>query len=252
MKRNISKLLQTTGLLTGILLLGWAAQAQTSNNNSNSSDTTHRYGMHRPGYGANRADRGHGRDSLARAGGSGRRMGNPGFRPGMDHFGGGQGAWAGRGPGGGGRRFGRPGAQGGRGWAGRGPGIRYTPEQRRQMMAINNDYRKKAADLFQKDNITLKEYKAGLVALQKEKKTKLDGLLTQQQKDQQAQRRKLMAENMQVMEAARMERLRLRLSLSDDQVARIKTGQAGLRAQMQSLRDNQDLLPQQKMEQMKG
>ena len=118
-------------------------------------------------------------------------------------------------------------------------------------MAINMDYHKKSSDLFKKDNITLKEYKAGLVALQKEKKSKLEALLTQKQKDELAARKKRASENMQVMAAARMERLKIRLNLSDDQIAKLKSGQESLRAQMQSIHENQDLLPQQKMEKLK-
>ena len=118
-------------------------------------------------------------------------------------------------------------------------------------MAIDKEYRQKAQDLYKKDNSTLKEYKAGLVALQKEKKGQLEGLLTQQQKDERAARVKRMGENAQVMAVARMERLKLRLNLSDDQVAKIKAGEANLHSQMKAIHENDNLLPQQKMEQMR-
>lgn len=67
---------------------------------------------------------------------------------------------------------------------GRDAGIHYTPEQREQVAAINKEYRQKSEDLFKKDNSTLGEYKTGLLALQKEKKSKLEALLTQKQKDE--------------------------------------------------------------------
>ncbi len=118
------------------------------------------------------------------------------------------------------------------------------------MMAINKDFRQKSEDLFKKDNITLREYKAGLVALSKEKKSKLEGLLTQQQKDERTARMSRMSENSQVRQAAFLERLKLRLSLSDDQVAKIKTGENNLHSQLKALHDNDNLLPQQKREQM--
>ncbi|HEV3326429.1 MAG TPA: hypothetical protein VG052_12515 [Puia sp.] len=137
----------------------------------------------------------------------------------------------------------------GRGWGHE--FVHYTPDQRKQVMAINKDYRQKSEDLFKQDNITLKQYKAGLITLQKEKKSKLQALLTPQQKDEIAARRKRMSENVQVMAAARLERLKLRLSLSDDQVAKIKAGQENLRSQFQAIHENDNLLPQQKREQMK-
>jgi len=129
--------------------------------------------------------------------------------------------------------------------------VHYTPEQRQQVAAINKEYRQKSADLFKKDNITLKEYKAGLLSLQKERKTKMEALLTPRQKEEIAARRKRMAEGQQVMAAAHMERLKLRLNLSDDQVTKIKAGQESLRAQVKAIHENDNLLPQEKMEQMK-
>jgi len=146
------------------------------------------------------------------------------------------------------------------GWANRGfgqrrgfgrPHIRYSPEQRQQLMAIIKEYRQKREDLFKQDNLTLKQYKAGLVALEKEKKSKMQGLLTQQQKDELAANRKRMDENRQVREVARLTRLKLHLNLTDDQVARIKAGNENLRSQAKAIHENDNLLPQQKMEQMK-
>jgi len=171
---------------------------------------------------------------------------------GMHHWGprrGGDSAW--HRDGNGGERHGFA----GRSHRGFGPGhegVHYTPEQRRQLMAINKEYHDKSAELFKKDNITLREYKASLVALQKDKRNKMEALLTPQQKDQVARRKKMAEENRQVAEAAHMERLKLRLGLSDDQVTKIKAGQADLHAQVKAIHDNDNLLPQQKMEQMKG
>jgi len=119
------------------------------------------------------------------------------------------------------------------------------------MMAINKDYHKRAADLFLKDNSTLKEYKDGLIALQKEKKSKLQALLTPQQKEEMEKWKAKRSENAQVMAAGRLERLKIRLSLTDDQVAKVKAGQASLKAKAQSIHENDNLLPQQKMEQLK-
>jgi Spy/CpxP family protein refolding chaperone len=157
-----------------------------------------------------------------------------------------------------GHRDGNGGERGG--FAGRGhgdfrnrrDGIHYTQEQRTQLMAINKEFRDKSDELFKKDNISLKEYKANLIALQKDRRSKMTALLTPQQKDQLASRKKSAEENRQVAEAARMERLKLHLNLSDDQVTKIKAGQADLHAQAKAIHDNDDLLPQEKMEQMRG
>jgi hypothetical protein len=247
MNSKIYQALFKAFLLSGSILTGWAAHAQSSGAGNMSTDTASHKEMHR--HWGNRS----GNDSLAKRDGfrrGGKYVGSDGR--GMGFHRGGEGRWQAFGEGS--RRPGRGGV-GGQGWAhrgfGHGNGIRYTPEQRKQVMAINTEIRKRSADLFKKDNITLKEYKAGLIALQKEKKSRLEALLTQQQKDQLAARKKKASENMQVMAAARMERLKLRLNLSDDQVAKLRSGQESLRSQMRSIHENQELLPQQKREQLK-
>jgi hypothetical protein len=129
--------------------------------------------------------------------------------------------------------------------------IHFSPDQRMQMQAINRDYRTKAADLFKNDNQTLGQYKAGLLALQKDRKSKLQALLTPEQKEQMEKRRQRATENAQVRAAARMERLKIHLNLSDQQVATIKSKEADLRSRMQDLHSNDGLLPREKREKFK-
>jgi Spy/CpxP family protein refolding chaperone len=130
--------------------------------------------------------------------------------------------------------------------------VHYTPDQRKQIMAINKDDRQKREDLFKQDNITLKQYKAGLLALDKEKKAKIEALLTPLQKDQQAASRRLREDRAQLMASTRLDRLRQALNLTDDQVAKLKTGQDNLRTQVQAIRNNDNLLPQEKHQQLKA
>ena len=244
--------------LLAALFLIWATQTQAQTQgltNVPADSTHHQYGMHH-GWGHRP-----GGDSLAKAGGFHRGPGShEGWNNGEGAKGGWQGGhgwkghdgregWASRGHNGMGRSHG---FRGHRGMGHRGEGIHYTPDQRKQLIAINKDYRQKSQDLFKQDNLTLKQYKAGLIALQKDKKAKMAALLTQPQKDQLAARRKRMDENRQVMEVARLERLKLRLNLTDDQVAKIKAGQENLHSQVKAIHENDDLLPQQKMEQMKA
>jgi hypothetical protein len=227
MNKQISSLLIKICILVGAFFLGLAARshAQTTPPGGTPADTTHhRYGMHR-GWN-NRNDN----YPMDHAFNRSRFHEGRNARDGRNGFG-----YA---------RGGRDGSNGER--------IHYTPEQRPQVMAINKDYRQKAADLFRQDNITLKQYKAGLLSLQKEKKDKLGALLTQQQKDQLADQRKRMSDNRQVREAANLERLKLTLNLTDDQVAKLKSGQEVLHSQARAIHENENLLPQEKMQQMKA
>jgi hypothetical protein len=130
--------------------------------------------------------------------------------------------------------------------------LHFTAEQRQQAKAINQSYRKKTIELYKNDNQTLREYKAQLLALQKEKKTKLEGLLTPEQKEARESWKKQVRENAQVRDAARLERMRIHFQLSEAQTASIKTERANFRTQMQSIHENENLLPYQKMEQVKA
>lgn len=242
----ISNVFKKAGFLLAALFLGWAAQAQ-STTTPPADSTHHQYGMHR-GWGHRP-----GGDSLAKANGFHRGQGGYGKDGGQGGQGWNHGHDWNRGQGGHDWAYHRDGRHGHHHHNGRrGEGIHYTPEQHKQVAAINKDYHQKAQDLWKQDNITLKQYKSGLIALQKEKKDKLAALLTPQQKDQIAARKKRMDENRQVMEVARLERLKLRLNLTDDQVAKIKAGQENLHDQAKAIHENDNLLPQQKMEQMKA
>ncbi len=207
-------------ILAGLLSICWISQAQ-------STDSTH----HKDNWGNSQRGQGQAMNRF-----------HPGGRGGWDGQDRGQGSYGVRRQG-----FGH---HGGRGmnhehW------IHYSPEQRNQLQAINTEYRKKQQDLYKNDKMTLGEYKSQLLAMGKEKKAKMQALLTPEQKDRVAMMKKQAAENEQVRAVANLERMKIRLNLSDEQAATIKSQQANLRSQFQSIRENDNLLPQQKMEQMK-
>ncbi len=209
-----------------IVLFFCAANAQTTDNANNTSDSSRHHFMHREW---NR----NGKDSLHRQFGRNRdeAMNRFGSRNHMNRF----------------RSFNRSRS----GWA-RANHLHFTPEQRKQMRAINEDYRKKSQDLYKQDNITLLEYKSQLLALQKDKKSKLQNLLTADQKSEVEKWKKHAAEEMQVRAAAHLERMKIKLNLSDEQTAKIKLQQNDFRSQMKTIHQNDNLLPYQKRDQMKA
>jgi hypothetical protein len=130
--------------------------------------------------------------------------------------------------------------------------IRYSPDQRKQLMTINMEYRNKQRDLYKQDNLTLGAYKSQLLSLQKEKRTKEKGLLTADQQTQLTQWHQRASENQQVMAAARLERLTIHLQLTDAQAAKIKAQEVDFMSHVQSIRNNDELMPDQKRDQMKS
>ncbi len=131
-------------------------------------------------------------------------------------------------------------------------GMHLSPDQMKQGKVINEDFRKQAAALQKNDKISLGEYKTKLAALHKDHKTKLQSLLTDQQKDQIAQRKKNAEINAQVKSVAHLERMKLTLGLSEDQVAKIKANQSELHSKLKALHENETMLPEQKREALKS
>jgi len=213
-----------------LFFLGWTVKAQSASSQSNMPDSTHRHHAYR------NHDYFHGNDSLHQ-----RKFNDFGHDRGqaMNRFGHHDG-------------MNRSHAFGEHGFGDRRSHIHFSAEQRKQMQAINMDFHKKSTDLYKNDNLTLGQYKSQLLALQKEKKTKLQGLLTQDQKDQMAMSKKRREEDMQVRSAARLERMKIRLKLTDEQTARIKSQEQNMRAQVRSIRENENLMTYQKMEQIKS
>ncbi len=128
--------------------------------------------------------------------------------------------------------------------------LHFTPDQIKQMRTINMDFSRKSSALYSKDDLTLGEYKAQLQALQKDRRTKLQGLLSQEQKNKIAEFKKTRQENVQVKAAAHLERMKIHLQLSDSQVAAIKSQQQNLHAQVQTIRENDLLSRDQKSQQI--
>ena len=124
-----------------------------------------------------------------------------------------------------------------------------SPEQRKQSQAINQEFHKQIGELQKNDKISLGEYKQKLAALQKEHKAKLQALLTDKQKQEIAVQKKNREVNQKVRQAAMLERMKLTLSLSDEQVAKIKSNHTAIQAKAKAIRENDNLLPEQKREQ---
>jgi succinate dehydrogenase flavin-adding protein (antitoxin of CptAB toxin-antitoxin module) len=238
--RKVKKYIAMIKIISFLVFVGfgYSAQAQSTTAGSSSSDTTHRH----KGYSQWR--RSNDQDSTHK-------------RPFHEYESYGRTRWRemasnsrfhGRGEMGNRHRFGKEGRDG----RNRGNfGIHYSPEQRKQLMAINAEYNKKRSDLYKNDNLTLREYKAGLVSLAKDKKSKLENLLTQDQKNKIAEFKKKRDEDRQVRAAAHLERMKIRLNLTDQQTASIKSHEQSMATQIRSIRENDNLLSYQKRDQIK-
>ncbi|HWB24665.1 MAG TPA: hypothetical protein VG738_04255 [Chitinophagaceae bacterium] len=129
--------------------------------------------------------------------------------------------------------------------------LNLTDDQKSKMKSVNEDYRKQLSALQNDNNITLGEYKTQLAALQKSHREKVNNVFTSEQKKIMADRRKNMKTHMQARGAANLEKMKQNLGLSDDQVAKIKGQREEMRTQLQILRSDSTLLPEQKREKVR-
>ncbi len=129
--------------------------------------------------------------------------------------------------------------------------LQLTEEQKTQAKAIAKNFQEKHTLLKANDNITMGNYKKQLANLEQERKTKMLALLTTEQKEKIANHKKQAQENSQVQAAARLERMKIKLDLSTDLLAKIKLLQDKTREKITALKNNETLASLEKKEQVK-
>lgn len=128
--------------------------------------------------------------------------------------------------------------------------LNLTDAQKAQAKMINEDARKKMQELNKNESITVKEQRNRKAAIQKERKAKMEGLLTADQKAKKAELKIAQKAQREEQYAKRLEAMKTNLSLSDDQVAKLKTQRAASHAKAEKIKNNESLSREQKKEQM--
>jgi hypothetical protein len=129
--------------------------------------------------------------------------------------------------------------------------LKLSDDQKQKAKTLNEDFRKKMMDLRKKDDITVKEWKKQMDDLRKKHHEEMQSLLTKEQKDRivkMKEERKKMAE---IDANARMEKMKLRLQLSNEQAEKMKKQRSELQQKIKALHENKSLNMQQKREEMK-
>jgi Spy/CpxP family protein refolding chaperone len=128
--------------------------------------------------------------------------------------------------------------------------LNLTDAQKEQFKNQKESFHKQMEELKKNDNITVKEWKSRMETLRKDQKTKMQAILTP---DQKTQIEKMKAEHkaMQEIDAkARMEKMKLHLGLTDDQVGKINKNRTEMMEKMKALRENDKMDAEKKKEQM--
>lgn len=128
--------------------------------------------------------------------------------------------------------------------------LNFSEAQKTQAKAINEDSRKKMQELNKNESITVKEQRDRKAAIQKERKTKMDGLLTAEQKAKQTQLKADHKAKKEAGYAKRLDKMKTNLNLSDEQVTKLKAQRTATHAKAEKIKNNESLSREQKKAQM--
>jgi Spy/CpxP family protein refolding chaperone len=135
--------------------------------------------------------------------------------------------------------------------------LNLSEDQKKQFKDLNDGYRKQATDL-NNQKLTSEERKTKFQALRKEQFGKMQSLLTAEQKAQMTAKRKEMGGKgfrrggKGFDRSKGFEQMKTKLSLSDDQSAKLKANRDGFRDKMKAIHSDDKLSADQKKEQVKA
>jgi Spy/CpxP family protein refolding chaperone len=119
--------------------------------------------------------------------------------------------------------------------------LNFSDQQKLQLQTMRQDFRKKMDDLNKNESITVKAMRDQKAALIREQRTAFQNLLTPEQKNKLDDMRKHMAQKRQEMASRRIDKMKEKLSLSDEQTAKIKTLDSQFRENLKKNKENTSL-----------
>jgi Spy/CpxP family protein refolding chaperone len=129
--------------------------------------------------------------------------------------------------------------------------LNLTDDQKAKFKTQNEEFRKQMTELKKNDNITVKEWKSKMETLRKDHKSRMDAILTPEQKDK---LQKMKSDGMQKHEGAMKQRgadLKTRLGLTDDQANKMATARKEMAEKMKLIREDKNMEADKKKEKIK-
>ncbi len=119
--------------------------------------------------------------------------------------------------------------------------LNLTPDQQKQLDANRANFKAQMIALNKDESITVKDYRDKKYSLRKEQKAAFMAILTPDQKTKLVQIRQNMKAKMDTVADKRLDRMKLRLNLSDEQVATLKANRQAMRTKIEMLLQNDSL-----------
>jgi Spy/CpxP family protein refolding chaperone len=128
--------------------------------------------------------------------------------------------------------------------------LNLSEDQKKQAATMKQEYRAKMQELNKNESITVKESRDRKEALRKEQKTRMQALLTNEQKNRLEQLKADKKAKKEANVAKKLDRMKTKLQLTDEQVAKLKADRERTKSQLKSIRENQGLDRLQRKEQL--
>lgn len=129
-------------------------------------------------------------------------------------------------------------------------GLNLTEDQKAQIKAERQNTRNQLIELNKNEDITVKEYKTRKAAILNTQKEQMEKVLTAEQKNQLAQNKAERQATRELAAANRIDKMKIRLDLSDEQVTKIKASHEAARAKANAIRGNNQLSQEEKKQQL--
>lgn len=128
--------------------------------------------------------------------------------------------------------------------------LNLTADQQTQMKANRDNYKQQLSDLDKNESITVKESRDQNDALRKEQKQKMMSILTEDQKNKLVKIKANREAKHDAITAKKLDKVKAKLNLSDDQVAKISSSRKAAHDQFKAIETNDQLSRSQKSEQL--
>ena len=128
--------------------------------------------------------------------------------------------------------------------------LNLTPDQQQKLQASREDFKTQMIALNQDESITLKEYRDKIYIMREEQKMQFLNILTADQKAKLEQIKKDNKAKRELMASKRIDKLKMQLNLSDEQIATIKANREAERSKLETIIQNDSLSRTDKKEQL--
>ena len=128
--------------------------------------------------------------------------------------------------------------------------LNLTADQKAQLKTSRESYKQQLGELNKNEAITVKESRDRKDALRKGQKEKMMAILTPGQKTKLEQIKKTMQARHEAMAAKRLDKMKAKLNLSDEQVAKISAAKQAEHEQFKAIAQNDNLSRTEKKDQM--